>query len=252
MEFTLPLAWLEGYLLTSVRMLAFLAVAPPFSHGAIVAMVKAVIGLGLALAVAPVTTAGYVPQDTGGFITSLTLEAVVGAMLGFLVFLVFAAIQSAGALVDQMSGLSMAQTFDPQSGITGAQFTRLFAMAATVMMFSSGAYQPIIAGLARTYDAIPLGAGLDLSDPASALITGFSQMFIGAIQIGGPLLAVLFLTDIGLALLTKVAPSMNLFAVGFPLKILVTLALGGTVFIAVPTAVAALTEDAVDLLLGVI
>lgn len=251
MELQLSLPWLEAFLLTSVRVAAFMVIAPPLNHGAIPALTKSGIGLALTLAISPVTTDGYVPQSTGAFITSLALEAVVGALLGFFVYLIFAAIHAAGGMLDQMSGLAMGQTFDPSSGITGAQFTRLFAMAATVMMFTSGAYQPIVAGLARTYQGIPLGAGLSMDEPAQGLIEAFSGMFIGAVQIGGPLLAVLFLTDISLALLTKVAPSMNLFAVGFPLKIGITLSMAATVFVAIPAAIAALTDQAVSLLVGV-
>ena len=62
------------------------------------------------------------------------------------------------------------------------------------------------------------------------MITAVTQMFLAAVQIAGPLLVVLFLADVGLGLLTRVAPALNAFALGFPLKILLTLSLGGVVF----------------------
>ena len=119
----------------------------------------------LALAVAPRVAPGYESLDTGGFVLALVLELVVGAVLGFLVFLVFAAIQSAGSLIDLFGGFTLAQAFDPQSMINGAQFTRLFQMTALALMFASGGYQVLIGGLTRSFDAFPLGLGMDLSRP---------------------------------------------------------------------------------------
>jgi flagellar biosynthesis protein FliR len=73
---------------------------------------------------------------------------------------------------------------------------------------------------------------------------GLTQIFLAALQVAGPLAVVLFLADVGLGLLTRVAPALNAFALGFPLKILMTLALVGTAYIALPQLVSALTDDA--------
>jgi flagellar biosynthetic protein FliR len=64
------------------------------------------------------------------------------------------------------------------------------------------------------------------------------------VQIAGPIVIVLFLADIGLGLLTRVAPALNAFQLGYPLKILITLLAGGVLFLGLPRAIAALTEDA--------
>jgi flagellar biosynthesis protein FliR len=71
------------------------------------------------------------------------------------------------------------------------------------------------------------------------------------VQIAGPLLVVLFLADAGLGLLTRVAPALNAFAMGFPLKILLTITLASIVFIALPWIVASLTGQALSVLSGV-
>lgn len=232
-------------------MVAFLLIAPPFSYGAIPARVKAMLGVGLALAVSPRVVNGYEPLDTAGFFGALVLEILVGALLGFLVFLVFSAVQSAGTLIDLFGGFSMAQAFDPQSMVNGAQFTRLFQMAALALLFASDGYQLIIGGLARSFTALPLAGGVDLTEPVQLMITGVTQMFLAAVQIAGPLLVVLFLADAGLGLLTRVAPALNAFALGFPLKIFLTLMLGGVVFVALPRIVSSLAGQAVTALTGV-
>lgn len=237
-------------MLAGVRIVAFLVIAPPFAYKAIPLRVKAMLGIGLALAVAPQVTPGYLSQSTAGYIGALLLEIVVGAVLGFLVLVVFSAVQSAGYLIDLFGGFSLAQAFDPQTMINGAQFTRLFQMTALALLFASDGYQLILGGLIRTFTALPLGAGIDLAAPAEAMTTGVTQMFLASVQIAGPLIVVLFLADAGLGLLTRVAPALNAFVLGFPLKILLTLTLGGLVVVMLPRIVASLTGQGVDTFMG--
>ena len=251
MEIVLDQSRIEAIMLAGVRIVAFLVIAPPFSYRGIPARVKAMLAVGLALAVSPTVEAGYETGGTGQYIGALVLELVVGAALGFLVLVVFSAIQSAGSLIDLFGGFSLAQGFDPQSMVNGAQFTRLFQLTALTLLFTSDGYQLIIGGLVRTFDALPLGGGLDLAEPAEALTGAVTGLFLAAVQIAGPLIVVLFLADVGLGLLTRVAPALNAFALGFPLKIFITLSLGGVVFIALPRVVSILADTAAELLMGV-
>jgi flagellar biosynthetic protein FliR len=248
---TLDLSWLEATMLAAVRMTAFIVIAPPFSYKAFPGRVKAMLGVGLGLAVAPRVAPGYESLDTGPFVLALVLEVVVGAVLGFLVFLAFSAVQAAGSLIDLFGGFTLAQAFDPQAMVNGAQFTRLFQMTALALMFASGGYQLLIGGLTRSFDAFPLGLGMDLSRPVELMTHGVSQMFLATLQIAGPLAVVLFLADVGLGLLSRVAPALNAYAMGFPLKILMTVMLAGGVFLALPGVVRSLTGDASKMILGV-
>lgn len=247
----LELAWLEAVMLAAVRMTAFIVIAPPFSYRAFPARVKAMLAVGLALAVSPRVTADYVSQDDAAFFGALVQEVLTGAVLGFLVFVIFSAVQSAGSLIDMFGGFQMAQAYDPGSMVNGAQFSRLFHMAALALLMSSGAHLLILSGLTRTFDALPIGGAIDLASSAESIVGAVTEMFLASVQIAGPLLVVLFLADVGLGLLTRVAPALNAFALGFPLKIFLTLTLGVTVFAALPSVVASLTDGAVGALLGV-
>jgi flagellar biosynthetic protein FliR len=250
MDFPLDAAWLEAVMLASVRMAAFVVIAPPFSSRGVPARVKAVLALGLAIAVSPRVASGWESPGNAEFFGALVAELVTGAVLGFLVYVVFSAVQSAGNLLDLFGGFQLALGFDPQSMVQGAQFARLFHMAAMALIVSSGAYLVIFSGLFRSFDAIPLASGIDLGASAEALVGAVSGMFVAAAQIAGPLIFVLFLADVGLGLLTRVAPALNAFALGFPLKIMLTLALGGTVFVALPAVVDALAGEAFELMRG--
>lgn len=250
MTLSLSLGALESLMLVGVRMVAFLVVAPPFSHRGIPATVKVMLATGLALAIAP-RVATTVPESTGEYVVLLVGEAVIGVGLGFLVAVVFAAVQSAGSLIDLMGGFSLAQGFDPMTQVNGAQFARLYQLTAVVILFVSDGYQMVISGLVRTFDALPLGASLDLSKLGDALTASVTGMFLATLQIAGPLVVVLFLADVGLGLLTRVAPALNAFALGFPLKILLTLSLASLTYLALPRIIENLTGRSLDAIIGV-
>lgn len=251
MSIPIDFTWLEATALACVRITAFLVFAPPFSHGTIPMRIRGMIGAALALAVSPVVTAGYEPLETGTFLLALAGQAITGALLGFLVMLIFSAIQGSGHLIDTFGGFQLAQAFDPGMAINGAQFTRLFQMTAIVLLFASDGYQLVLGGLFRSFDAVPVTGMIDLGRPTEALVGAVGQMLLSAVQIAGPLLIVLFLADVGLGLITRVAPALNAFAMGFPVKIALTLVLVGFVYAALPGVVGALAGEAAKTLLGV-
>lgn len=251
MRIPVDFAWLEATMLAAVRVTAFLMIAPPFSHGAIPARVKAMLAIGLSLAIGATVTPGYRSLDTAPFLGALVLQLVTGALLGLLVLGVFSAVQAAGSLIDVFGGFQLAQAFDPQSMVNGAQFTRLFQLTALTLLFASDGYQLIIAGLARSFAAVPVDGVIELAGPAQLLVDVAGQLLLAAVQIAGPLVLVLFLADVGLGLVTRVAPALNAFALGFPLKIMLTLVLAGVVFLTLPGIIASLARDALGLMRGV-
>ena len=85
MYIPIDFTWLEATSLACVRITAFLVFAPPFSHATIPMRIRAMLGVGLALAVSPVVTAGYERMETSVFLLALAGQAITGALLGFLV-----------------------------------------------------------------------------------------------------------------------------------------------------------------------
>jgi flagellar biosynthetic protein FliR len=105
----------------------------------------------------------------------------------------------------------------------------------------------VLGGLFRTFDALPVTGMLDQS-AGDRLLPGLGAMFLAAVQIAGPIVVVLFLADVGLGLLTRVAPALNALQLGYPLKILITLLAGGVLFLGLPRVIATLTDDALRLM----
>lgn len=250
MNATLPLASVEMVMLASVRIAAFLVIAPPFSHKSIPGTVKAMLSVGLGLAILPRLD---VQESVAGavFFADLALQALIGFALGFMVYLVFAAIQAAGNFIDLFGGFQMAQAFDPMSMTSGAQFGRLYQFLGMVLLFASDGYQIVVAGLVRSFDALPLGTVMDLGALAEAATAGVGDMFLAGLQIAGPLLVVLFLADVGLGLLTRAAPALNAFALGFPLKILITVSMAAFALMALPGLVSGLADQSFSEMMGV-
>jgi flagellar biosynthetic protein FliR len=238
----------EAAMLAAVRITAFLVLAPPFSFSGVPLRIKGMLAIALSILVAPTAAKGLSDSmETGAFVVSLISQLVIGALLGFLVYLVFAAVQSAGSLIDLFAGFQMSQAFDPLMNVNGAQMTRLMQMVALGLLFVSGGAELVLNGLFRTFTALPV-TGFLAQDAGQRLLPGLAQMFVAAVQIAGPIVVVLFLADVGLGVLTRVAPALNAFQLGPPLKILITLLAAGAIFLALPRVVSALLEDALSLM----
>lgn len=231
---------LVAYLLASIRIGAWLAVVPPFSGRTVPVMAKVVLSLGLAFAVVP--EAGGIPLDTPGLLLEVGTQVLVGVAMGFVTHLLLAAVAAAGSLVDVFGGFSLAQGFDPLSLNSNTVFGTFHQMLATALLFVSGGHLLVIGGLLRTFHFLPLGTTPDWAGAPDVLMTAFSLFFVTAVQIALPMVAVLFLADLGLALMTKIAPQLNAISVMFPAKIGLTLLLLGLSFPVLPQAVSRLVD----------
>lgn len=233
---------LIAYLLASVRIVAWLAIVPPFSSRAVPAMAKVVLSLGLAFAVAP-GMQGDIPVDFWALLVNIVTQVLVGAGMGFVTYLLFQAIATAGSLIDLFGGFALAQGFDPLGLTMNTVFGKFHQMLATMLLFATGAHLLVVGGLLRTFDFLPVGTSPKIAGPTDILVTAMGIFFTTAVQIALPMIAVLFIADLGLALLTKVAPQLNAINVMFPAKIALTLLLLGLSFPVLPLA----TERLVDL-----
>ena len=231
-----------AFLLASVRIVAWLAVVPPFAARSIPAMAKVILSMGLAITVAPAMAKSEIPVDTVGLILTVATQALIGVSMGFLTFMLFAAVSAAGSLIDIFGGFALASGFDPLAMNMTTIFGKLQQMLATMLLFASGGHLLVIGGLLKTFTLMPIGTTPDLERGESLLIKAFEVFFITAVHIALPLAAVLFIADLGLALMTKAAPQLNAISVMFPAKIGLTLMLVGLSFPALPNVMDTLVE----------
>jgi len=225
---------LLAFLLASVRIVAWLFVVPPFSSRSIPTMAKVVLSLGLAFAAAPSLDGSVIATDTWGLLSTVVVQAAVGLSMGFVTYLLFSSIAAAGSLVDVFGGFSLAQGFDPLGMNGSTVFGTFHSLLASALLFVSGGYLLVIGGLLKTFTVLPVGHTPHLDGAPEVLTTAFTMFFVTAVQIALPLVTVLFISDLGLALLTKVAPQLNALNVMFPAKIGLTLLVVGLSFPILP------------------
>ncbi len=231
-----------AYLLASLRIVAWLVVVPPFSNRGIPVTAKIVLAIGLSFAVAPSVIESGVPTATVGLILTALTQVAVGLALGFVTSLLLGTIAAAGAMIDVFGGFALAAAFDPLSMNMNTVFGKFHSMLATMLLFASGGHLLVIGGLLKTFTILPLGESPDLSGAPEVMLTAFGVFMVTAVQIALPMIAVLFIADLGLALLTKVSPQMNAMNVMFPAKIGLVLLLLGLSFPALPEVSARLVE----------
>ena len=237
MDLDLPATLVLALLLASARAAAFLVLAPPFSSRAVPGTVKALLAVAISLPVLPTVGGDVPPLETAAVVSAVVVQVFTGAALGFLCYLIFLAVQSAGDLLDVFGGFSMAFSFDPLSQSGNAVMGRLYQWTALTLLLASGGYTIVLQGFLRSYRAVGLDAGLDLGTLSSVLTGGVGQMLLAALQIAAPLIAVLFLADVALGLLTRAAPALNAFSLGPPFKILLTLLTASVCYLAMPHVV---------------
>lgn len=230
------------FLLASIRIIAWLAVVPPFSSRAVPVMAKVILSLGLAFAVGPGLAPSKVPLGAFELLVNVATQVLIGTAMGFVTMLLFTAIASAGSLIDVFGGFSLGAAFDPLGMNMNTVFGKFHQMLATMLLFVTGGHLIVIGGLLRTFGVLPIGVSASVPDGPDVFITAFGVFFITAVQIALPMIAVLFVADLGLAVLTKVAPQLNAITVVFPAKVGLTLLLLGLSFPVLPDAMTRLVN----------
>ena len=248
--YTVPLSTVLAILLGSIRAGVWLALCPPFNNRGAPAPVKALLSVAIALPLAP-KLAPQVPANMSApvLLANAAEQAVVGAALAFITALLFAAVQTAGNLIDIVGGFSLAFSMDPFSLQGNSVFGRFYNLIGMALMFATDSHQLILRGFARSYTAIPLTDALSLQTFADVITDGLGEMFLAGLQIAAPLIAIMLAVDVALGLLTRAAPALNPFSFGFPAKLLLTLTVAGTAMMLLPNAIANLTDRSVTLVL---
>lgn len=236
---------LLALLLASVRAAAFIAICPPFSTRSIPRSVKAGLSLALALPVAQTGVTTLPDPDTGSVLLAVLSQVAVGLALGLIPLLVLSAVQAAGDVIDLFGSFSIAAAYDPMTQNQTAVFGRLNGLLMVVLLFATGGHLLLLRGFLMSYELVPLDGLPEVSGVADLVIGLVGGFFLAALQIAAPLVAASFLADIALGLLTRTAPSLNIFSLGFPVKIALTLLLFGVTLPLLPGVIDGLVDDAV-------
>ena len=169
---------------------------------------------------------GPVPVTLGGLMTALGHELAVGFILGGLTRLIITAAQVAGAVIAFQMGLSMAQTSDPtQPGVQGAIVGNFLAMLCVTLIFATDLHHVLLAGIYASYSYFPPDAPLMLGDAAEMATQMVAQSFLIGTQMSAPFLVFGLVFYLGLGILGRLMPQIQVFFMAMPANIIIGLVL---------------------------
>lgn len=212
------------FLLILVRISAFMVTAPVFSGRQIPAALKIGISVLFSFLLMSVTDVPVEPLTLGMFVMLLLKEALVGIALGLITSIFLYAVQVAGTVIDFQIGLFMGNMFDPTFG-TNTMLTGQFKnICAILVLLATNGHHLLIQGLFVSFDWVPLleavPAWMD-GRLSTFLLGSVAQMFMIGFMIALPISGTMFVVDIGLGIVAKTVPQMNLIAIFPPVKILI-------------------------------
>lgn len=241
MNYQLDLSVVVGFLLAMVRCATFVALTPPFSSPLVPWRIKTGLITALSLALAPTFTGVADPTNTAAFIGVLLKQAVIGATLGFLVWMLLAAISSAGDLIDVATGFSIASVMDPISARQLGPIGRLYELIVSVLIFTTGAHTLVI----KAFTSLDPDLSLNTGAIASGIVDASLKFFVAALEIAIPMMAVLMLAEVVIGLVGRAAPQLNLFVLGLAAKAAIALVMLSATVVMLPQATEALAAQAV-------
>jgi flagellar biosynthetic protein FliR len=213
-------AWIGGLLWPLTRILGLVAAAPVFGNTGVPMLIKTTLGVTLAAVVAPTLPPVPIVDPTSwAGILILGQELLIGVAMGFAMRLVFAAIEFAGEVASSSMGLSFATFFDPTSAGRSSAISQFLALVATMAFLAMNAHLVLVEALVESFFTLPISTTpMSLGAPLEMVRWG-SRIFSAGLQLAMPIVAALLVTNIALAILTRAAPQLNLFGIGFPITL---------------------------------
>lgn len=222
--------WLVVFLMTRIG--SAMIAAPIFGAMGVPSQVRLIAAGAVAVFVAAWTDVAAPPQlfSIEGLL-AIAGEVVIGLTLGFVLQIVFAAPVLAAEVIAGAMGLSMAMTTDPQAGTQVTAFGQFFTIVLTLIFLALGGHLEWLELVVQSYNTFPPGQTW-LGDERTMMIAGFaSQMFQFAVLISLPITLVLLMVQVVTGILSRSAPSLNIFALGLPSGVLAGL---GALIVASP------------------
>lgn len=214
------IAMIASFIWPLTRILGLIAIAPPFGNNSVPVQVKLLLGVMLALIVAP-TIAPLThadPMSVSG-IMILMQQLVIGMAMGFMVRVVFAGIEMAGEVIGLTMGLGFASFFDPQTQGRTSAISQVLVLISTLLFLTLNVHLSVFAALVESFKTIPISTALTMGFSFQKLAIWGEQIFIISMRLSLPIVAALLITNVALGILTRAAPQLNLFGIGFPITI---------------------------------
>ena len=214
-------AWIGSFMWPFFRIGAMLMVAPVTSANYVPVRVRLIMAFAITLLVAPLLPEPplVTPFSWPG-IAIIMQQILIGAAMGFVLMMVFAAIVTGGQMIAMQMGLGFASMVDPQNGAQVPVVSQLFVIMTTLLFLAMDGHLILIAMVVESFRLLPVGpVGLD-RDSFHALAHWGTQMFAASLWLALPAVVSLLLVNISFGVMARAAPQLNIFAIGFPVTIM--------------------------------
>lgn len=225
-------AWLGAFIWPFFRILALVSSAPVLGNTSVPVRVKVGLAFVLTLVLAPIL-GGMPAVEPGSAIGLLILaqQIVIGVAIGFTMRIIFTAVEMAGNIAGMQMGLGFATFFDPQNAAQVPVVGQFLGLLATVLFLALNGHLYMIEVLAQSFQVLPVSPKPFSAAGWRALAGWGGEIFLAGLLLSMPIMAALLITNLALGIMTRAAPQLNVFSVGFP----ITLAAGFVVLaIALP------------------
>jgi len=213
-------AWIVAFFFPLARILALLVTAPPFNNDGLSTQVRLLLGLAIAMAVVPaLPPIPTMDPASGSGLLILAQQMIIGLAMGFALRLVFSAVDMAGTMISNQMGLGFATAYDPDSASQTTVISEFLGMLALLMFMSINGHLMVIATLVQSFIALPIGGGVLENGTWQNLANAGGLIFSSGVLLSLPIVVALLITNIALGVLGRVAPQLNLMAIGFPITI---------------------------------
>ncbi|MDA8815523.1 flagellar biosynthetic protein FliR [Luminiphilus sp.] len=204
-----------------LRISAMMLVAPVFSAPGLSVRTRVLLATLVAALVAPSLPASNLPDmfSATGLLAAFQ-EVGVGLMIGFILQLAFGAIVFGAQAMSMTMGLGFAMAVDPQNGVQVPVVAQLYVILGTLLFLSLDGHLMLIAAVVESYRLVPAGINGISASALSGLVSLGSIVFAGGILLALPVMTALLLVNLAFGIITRTAPQLNIFAVGFPVTIL--------------------------------
>ena len=211
----------EMLMLMFIRISAIMFLLPMIGDQGLPSMVKVGISLGVTLLLYPVVPLPVLEMSNSllGFFQVAILEVLVGLALGFATQLIFFGIQMSGQVVGIQMGFGIVNVLDPMTNIQVSIVSRVQYLFGFYLFLIIGGHHYLLMAVGESFRLVPIGSFAFSGGMTQQFVAMTGKVFSLAIRIGAPAMVALILTDVALGFIARVAPQMNVFLVGFPLKI---------------------------------
>jgi len=241
------MAWLAPVFWPFLRVLALFTAAPVFSTRAIPLRARIALAFFVALcAQAALPPQAIIDLNSRAALGTVVQQVGIGLAMGFAVRIIFTAIELAGEIIGLQMGLNFASFFDPMRGTQVSAVERFFGNLALLLFIVLGGHLMVLLAIVKSFMAFPVDGNFLHSLTHLPLHTLGSQLFASALWLALPMMTLLTFVNLTLGIISRVAPQMNIYAVGFPVTLTAGLLAIAAVLPMLEQPLLALLEQAVQ------